>query len=564
MKQMKKVITIMAISVALQAAVPNAPRIGDVIREAQVPKELTQKKKKPLVEIKGVKPVHKPQLKNSKNFKRVFVKSFSIEGNSHIKNEKLIALLKKYKNKKLSFNDMQIVASIITSAYRKDGYIVARAYIPVQNMNDGVLQIVVIEGVYGKFKLTNNSRVKISLIQSMLDTTKSANVINNSSLERTLLLVNELPGVVVTNASIEAGKNIGSSDFLITTDSSNFYDGYLLANNYGGRYTGENQLIGGVNINSPFKIGDKLSLVGFVSNGANLKNGSVSYDFPLYNNGLRGEIGYYKTFYSLTKEFANLDAVGTAQSYYVKVNYPLIKQRQQDLEIYIKAERGTLRDEIRSTNFNSLKYVNVYRLGLDYDIKDLKLFNINQELRTSMILTYGDLKFANATQSALDKASVDTEGHYSKIALSLKYNINLTNSFTLENSLKYQHALGHKNLDGSEDFAVGGAYGAILYPTGELSAENGYLVKIEAKQILPSIFSISHSAGLFYDTGHASMENPTATFKSRTLQDVGISYYAYYKKFFLNAKIAWKIDNEEITSEPDANYKLLVMGGFSF
>ncbi|WP_321777358.1 ShlB/FhaC/HecB family hemolysin secretion/activation protein [Sulfurimonas sp.] len=540
------------------------PRIGDAIRQVQPPKELTQEKDKPLVEIQGVKPIYKPALIDDKSSKKVFVKQFSLEGNMHIKSEKLLSLLSSYKNKNLTFNEMQIIASIITKVYRSEGYIVARAYIPVQNMSDGVLEIAIIEGVYGKFKLSNKSQVKTLLIQNMLDNNKQGDVVNSSSLERALLMLNDIPGIVVSNASIVAGEVIGSSDFLIRVDDSKAYDGYVLANNYGGRYTGEEQLIVGLNFYAPFKIGDKLSFTGFISNGKNLLNGSIAYEFPIYRNGLRGEIGYANTFYSLVEEFESLDAQGNSKSYHAKISYPLVKKRAERLNIFLKVEENALREEIRATNFKSDKNLRAFRLGFDYSKTNLRWFGLNQYLGTSVLLTYGNLEFEDDIQRVIDKVSVDTQGRFSKIEFYVDYSIELTKRVTLENSLKFQHVLGGKNLDGSEDFSVGGAYGVKLYPSGELSAENGYLLVVDAKYKLQNIERLSHSVGMFYEVGKAYMENSIAIFHSKTLQDIGVSYNANYKGYFFNASMAQKIGGEDITSEPDKSYKFLTMLGWSF
>jgi len=140
----------------------------------------------------------------------------------------------------------------------------------------------------------------------------------------------------------------------------------------------------------------------------------------------------------------------------------------------------------------------------------------------------------------------------------------LTDKLSVESSLSLQYALNSKNLDGSEDFSVGGAYGVKLYPSGELSAENGILFNIETKYLLPRIYGVSNTLGLFYDIGNADMANNTVGFEKRTLQDIGLGYYLNYKNFFTNIQAAWAIDSEEITSEPNGNSKVLFLGGMSF
>lgn len=548
-------LTLITLTTILQAA----PKIGDVMRQIEVPKEFREPKSNQLVEIQGVKAVLRPELKDDKSAKKVYIKEFRIDGNKSIKSELLINLLYAYANKELSFNDMQITASVVTKEYRRQGYIVARAYIPVQNVHDGILEITVIEGVYGEFKFTNNTQLDGAMIQSVFDINKTGMVIKSDSLERSLLLVNDIPGVVISNATIQAGKSVGSSDFLIHVNKSNPYDGYVLLNNYGGRYTGNNQLTAGLNLNNPFDVGDKLSVVGLISSTTNLSYGSLSYSTPLYKNGLRGEVGYDSTLYSLEEEYTSLDALGRSKNFYAKLIYPILKQREQSLNTYFKTQKSILSDEVRSTDFENDKNILAYKVGLDYTKTTSK-----QELKATTVVTYGDLEFVDENQEALDKSGANTQGKYSKIEFTLDYNVRLDTKIILENSFKYQHTLRDKNLDGSEDFSIGGAYGVKLYPSGEISAENGYQYTLEAKYSLENYQQFSHTLGVFYDIGKVYMKKPTATFQSRTLQDIGVGYYSNYDKFFSSLQVAWKIDNENITSEPARAYKFLWMLGYSF
>ena len=90
-----------------------------------------------------------------------------------------------------------------------------------------------------------------------------------------MLIINDTPGVVVTGADVMPGSDVGTSDFAITTQATKRVDGYVVVDNYGSRYTGENRVQALANINSPFNIGDKITVSGLVSNGADLKNGKL-------------------------------------------------------------------------------------------------------------------------------------------------------------------------------------------------------------------------------------------------------------------------------------------------
>ncbi|MDD3443155.1 MAG: ShlB/FhaC/HecB family hemolysin secretion/activation protein, partial [Sulfurimonas denitrificans] len=64
----------------------------------------------------------------------------------------------------------------------------------------------------------------------------------------------------------------------------------------------------------------------------------------------------------------------------------------------------------------------------------------------------------------------------------------------------------------------------------------------------------------------ASMQDDSKdpTFQNRTLQDVGVSYYASYKSLFAKAQVATAIGGEDVTSEPKYSTRVLVQGGVSF
>lgn len=562
MKLINKTITlsILASNMLFGANIPN---IGDIDRQVTPPKEV-EKKQAPLIEIGGAKEYKAPML-DDKSGKTTLVKSFKIEGAIHIKKHKILELIASYTNKDLTFSDLQEIASIITKLYREKGYFVARAYLPVQNIleNDGVLEIVIIEGNYGKFKLNNNSLVKNSIVQGMLDDIKDKDIVSTSTLERAMLIINDTPGAIVTSADVMPGEMIGTSDFTITTEASKDYDGYMIVDNTGSRYTGKNRVMAGVNFNSPFKIGDKISLSALVSNGADLKNGRVAYSVPLMSNGLKGEVSYSKTTYSLVEEYKNLDAKGSSTTLDATLIYPIIRTRAENLTTSLTLSKKDLKDEVQSTNDTTKKDIKSFNLELSYD-KNYLAFGLNSNSQIKLNYTYGNLNFDDATKEASDKAGINTNGNYSKINLEFGHNIALNQEFTLESSLKMQYALGNKNLDGSEDFSIGGSNGIKVYPDGELSAENGYLFNIEAKYKLPNINVLSSQVGVFYDRGKAYMADNTVGFESKSLQDIGIGYYASYKEFFGKLQVAWTFNSDAVSSEPTSNRRVLFQGGWVF
>lgn len=555
MRNMNKILTISLLtSSVLLGATPN---IGDVNRQIQAPKDLP-KKVTPLVDIAGVKKYKEP-MKDDKSGKTIFVKDFKIENAIHISETELKSLISSFVNKDLTFSQLQEVASIITKEYRKQGYFVARAYLPIQNIqeNDNVIIISIIEGNYGEFKLKNTSLVKDSVVQNMLDEAKKDNVIATSTLERSMLLINDTPGVAVSKAELMPGAEVGTSDFDIETTPQNRVDGYVVADNYGSKYTGRNRVQALLNVNSPFNIGDKITASGLVSNGADLKNGKIAYSAPLASNGLRGEMSYSRTDYSLTKDYKYLNADGDSEIFDLGVSYPVIRTQSENLNLSLKFANKDMND-YQDSDKTADKNIKSFVASVAY-LKDYSLLGLASRFDSNFNLTTGRL---NSNDS-----NVDT-GRYNKIDFYVSNLLYLNQTFSLNTNLTAQKVLGNKNLDGSEDLSLGGAYGVKLYPDSEQSAENGYIFNTELFAQLPNINQYAHKVGLFYDVGDVYMEDSSqdANFDRTTLQDVGIGYYSNYKDFFLKTQMAWNLNSQEISSETTAhsNSKLLIQAGMVF
>ncbi|MGA1940078.1 ShlB/FhaC/HecB family hemolysin secretion/activation protein [Arcobacter sp. YIC-310] len=547
MKKINIIALSLITSVSLQAA--NIPNIGDALKQVTPPKIQEQNVELPKLEQKqDIKKI-------LKDGKKVLIKEIKLEGNIHLDNKEFEELLKPHKNVKLSFADIQEISSEITKIYRKSGYFVARAYIPQQNIfkQDRVLKIGVIEGNYGKFNLENNSLVKDSILQANLDDIKDKNIVSTDTLERAMLIINATPGSVVNKAEVRPGEKLGTSDFIIGTAATNRYSGYILADNYGSQYTGEHRLMAGVDINSPFKIGDKITAFALTSQNTGLLNGRISYDFPLNQNGLRGEVSVSKTSYELGDSYKDLDAIGSSNSVSLKISYPYIKSRLENLDVYFEVSYNDMLDEIKATSTKTDKESTVGKVGLDYT-KDLVLFTKNAQSKASMSLTFGDLD---------DKENEYTDGNFKKINIELGQDFQLNRALRWENSLQYQHALKNKNLDGSEDLSIGGANGVKFYPSGEQSAENGYIFNTELIYNLPTYKALSSKVSAFYDVARVYENINISGDKSNTYQDVGLGYYATYKSFFLNTHLSKGI-GYKVQSQNKYENRFMFQAGFAF
>ena len=554
---MRNIIKVFGLSILSSVALLGATPIinsGNIEKQIQAPRDIPTLKKDD-IKIEGIE---NGSLKSSDSSKTVFIKDFTFAGNSAISNEELKQSLKAYAGKELSFNQIQEVLAVVTKVYRDKGYFVARAYLGKQDLvkNDNLLFISIIEGKYGKIKLNNNSLVNDNSLQAILDNAKSNGIINVKDIERVLLLINDRNGVEVSNSVVEAGKEVGSSNLNIDTTSTKRVDGYIVADNYGSRYTGYNRVQGLININSPFNIGDKISISGLVSNGADLKNGKIAYELPLNSYGLKSDFAYTRTNYNLVEEYKSLDAKGNSSIYEAGLSYPLIRSTNENLYLKGKYYHKDMNDYMSGDKYED-KSINSFVTTLEYD-KNYSIGTLPARVFANLNLTTGHLSSKNSNPN---------NGNYNKVDTYISNDIYFNEIFSLNTNLTAQKVLGNKNLDGSEDLTLGGPNAVKLYPYSEQSAENGYIASFELFSKLPNIASYNHKIGLFYDMGNVYQErNLDTTFQRKTLQDIGLGYYSSFDDFFLRAQIAWGLNSKPISSEytNHKNSKFLVQAGWVF
>lgn len=555
-----------ALVISLAFAVPHAiaqtvPNIGDALRQAQPP-AVPAMSEPALPRISGA-PIEPPMATLPGGQAQVQVNQFAIVGNRVIATEDLLAQVRPDQGKRLSLAELETAATRLTRYYRGKGYFVARAYVPAQEVIDGKVTLRVVEGNYGQFQLKNLSRVRDSIVQGMLDDVKGYDIVSLDTLERAMLIINDTPGVQVVRADVMPGEKVGTSDFAVDTVATAPYAGFVMLDNFGSRYTGRNRLSFNADVNSPTGSGDRLSVSGLATNNTDLLNGRVGYSTSLAPNGLRGEVALSQTQYQLGDTYRALDAQGSAKGIDATLTYPIRRIRAQTIEASLNLSHKDLLDEIRSTGTRTPKTLTSATAGLQLrDESDLLGFSGMTQANIS--ITAGDLDIREAISAANDAAGAQTQGQFSKLNASLSRISLLPLNFTLTASLRLQHSLNNKNLDGSERMAVSGSGAVMAYPSGELTGTNATFARLELARPLPEWKGLRSNWLMFTDFGQASQARPLATDTRRDIGDIGLGWNANYSSVLLKAWVAHRLDGTPATSEPTPKNKLLVQAGWIF
>jgi hemolysin activation/secretion protein len=557
---MKKYIqnTVFLLSVIGSSALNAAQNSGDALRESHISLPPEKKSVLPSVEYKVTESKH---LFHGEE--KILIKAFAFIGNYTFPSEVLESLLGEYRNKELSFIQIDEAVSKITDAYRKEGYFVARAYIPVQEIKDGVLTLGIIEGKYGEVRIQNNTPINSDVIQCYADAIDKNSSIRIQDVERAVLLIEDVPRTHVSSARLSAGTAVGSSDLNIDVIQDSIVDGYAFADNYGSRYTGYNRFSFGANLNSIWYQGEKITFGGLVSDTKGLESGHVDFEKALGGSGFKPRISIFSTTYELGKEDANLNAHGNATGTSVGASYPLLKTRLQTVVLDTEIKHQNLADFIDATNHELKKQSNTVRLGLSWS-KEHMLAGMDGQTTSTLSWTTGKVKFIDSAEALSDANGAHLQGHFDKINFDATRLFRIENNINLSVYFRGQHVIGKKNLDGSEELSIAGANGVRFFSPSEQNGDNGYVYGAELFYALGGIENMHSTVSMFTDSGRAWQDIPMSSDIQRSLHDIGIGYYADYKSFFAKAFIAKEIGNAQILSDKGYETKFLAQAGLVF
>jgi len=457
-------------SVVVFAQVPPAPpRPGDApsagsILQQQAPKQELPVSPSTAPVLPQVAPP-KPALPAGTKV-NVTVKDFRFSGNTVFTSAELRELVREFIGKTLDFNGLNDAASRVQRHYRERGYFLAVAYLPKQEIREGIVEIAVLEGRLGQINLQVDPKTKLreSFARGILDAhLKPGDLITENSLERPLLLLRDLPDMEVSSELGPSKTQLGAADLTVKiSENRKAVSGYVDADNWGNRFSGEYRV--GINLNTGdlTGYGDLLSFRGFITDES-MKFGRLSYVIPVMHYGTRLGVSATGFQYRLGKDFASTGANGDGQVYTVYALHPLLRTRNANVFVQGALERKDLEDRRDIDQFVSDQTITNGKLGVVGDFRDrLMSGGLNSY---SVTATSGKLELQPDTVLAADQLpgiGPQTNGHFSKLNVEYRRLQRITDSLNFLFAYAAQGA--NKNLVAAEKMALGGPTGVRASP----------------------------------------------------------------------------------------------------
>lgn len=416
----------------------------------------------------------KPSL-NIPETEKVLVKDFTIDGQDIYSEDTLKVLLADKKGKNLSFRDIQDGADRITRYFRQKGYIVAKTYIPPQDVTAGIVHYHVEVGRFDAPSITNKTNIRDSAIRKQAQAVKEGEYVTRDKLERAVWLVSDMAGADA-RVALSRGSRPGTVKLDMTVEPYVGKHGLVSADNYGSRAMGYNEYSLDYDFWNPARNGDHL-MASISTTGRHMFNWGTNYITPLAKDGLKLTVGYNVFSYDMGDEWAMYKGVGTSRVTSLGLDYAIRRSRRHNLYTGLRFEHSEIKDEYRAYDATyGDKTGNALALSLYGDDQDT----------AGMTDWRLDWKLGHINNRAFHSDNIyarwmagdpDTNGDYSKIRGHIERHQNINERSYLLLSAYGQYAF--TPLDSSEHFSLGGPYGVKAYPTSEGSGDSGYITRAE-------------------------------------------------------------------------------------
>lgn len=430
----------------------------------------------------------------------VYIRRIEIRGVSELSNKEMTQVTQPYVGKKLSMNDINTIVNALNKLYVEKGFILSRATVPPQKIENDTLVFEVKEQEIGNITIEGNRHYTDRQIKRRLGL--SRNDIPNIEYINNQLNVYNQHSDLNLELTLQKGQEEGKTDVFVKVDERLPIHAELSWDNFGSRFIGEDRYRVTLKHNNVTKNDDVLSLTFLRSDGDDVEFGGASYVFPLTNRWKVGASAYAGRS-NLGEELAVLEPEGRTRSFGAFSSYDVIQTPRQTLTLKGGFDYNNISNEYFSSSFSGALLKTEDRLRMAYI--DMVLDRHDRWGRSFIYnsTTRGIPNIGGGLSDAYDpniSSRFGSSGEFTKNNL----NILRINRLPLEAQLRLKGEAQWTNdvLPSSELISVGGPYNVRGYPNGEITGDEGHTASVELSipfYLLPSKSTVPFTKERWYD-----------------------------------------------------------------
>ena len=439
----------------------------------------------------------------------VRVHDVAIEGAHAYAGAELAPLVAGLAGEHVQRSRIEAARDAIQARYRADGYVLTT--IKVTLAPSGSLRFVVTEGRIASVKLDGDIGPAGVQVLRFLNHLTELRPIDSASLERWLLLAQDVPGITV-HAVLQPSTEEPGALTLIAQVSRQAFSGLSTVDNRGFKLTGPEQGLVVLDAQSFTSLGEKTEVSLFGTARGSQLFGQVAEEMFLGGSGLKLRL-YAGS--GTADPSGNLGAEGyhgVTTSAGVSLSYPLIRARQQSLTVagYFDA----LQSDISTAGIlASEDYLRVVRLGADYALQDLVLGGDRTGLNAASVRVSRGIPGIGGSRNGADvPGRVGERVDFTKVDVELSRTQTLFQpwsdaSVALQGLLSGQYS--PDVLPPAEKFYLGGSRYNRGFYAGEVTGDNAAVASIELQLntaltigwLTPAPFQVGAQFYAFQDWG---------------------------------------------------------------
>lgn len=472
----------------------------------------------------------------------VLVKKVTVVGSSVFPGKILERVTARYEGRRLTVKAMRGIAREVEEFYHQEGYLLARAFLPAQEVVDGQLHVNVVEGRYGRVIVEGNEYYSDRFIRRLFWPARRTDVVRREPLERAMLILNEYPDLTVQSV-FKAGEEVGSSDIIIRVRDARPLHAELAFDNFGSRLIGENRATAGAVAGNTLIEGDRMVLRATqVLSGDSDPFVQFDYGWPVDHYGRRVSFGYANSSTKVGEELAALDIRGTADIYSLTAWTPLARTVRVNSDLAAAIVFKDVKNFIFGTSPTSVDRLR--NLVISYDQSWLSRSSRSVVQITG---TQGLGKGFGGTGNGSPNSSRAFAGaDFTKLNGEAVHILRFSQANQV--FLRASGQVASRPLTVPEQFSLGGADSVRGYAQSEFLGDDGYCVTAEYRRSFWEDGDWVVQGIAFVDHGFAMNEQP----QPNERQDVRLTGAGIGVRANLGAKTALRLDIAA-PLDPDTN-----------
>ena len=536
-----------------------------ISQEEAIKKERERRKKEQEEE-------EKEKAKNLRKSAKCFpIKSITLVNTKSISNSEKKKLTKSFIGDCINAKILTNVINKIQNYYHDQGYIIARAFVPKQNIQGGNIKIKVYEGTIGEIKINDNKFAnkmqKITAFGFIEDEVFNINDINQGIYQMNRLSSND------AKMKIEPGKEDTKISVLISNKNKFPAKASIAYDNLGNDFTGIKRSTFSGNLDNILSLNDAINL----SYTTNLNDDSREKELKSFSTGISIPFAYN----TISYDYSKTQFRGTNQGQNSTTRLTGYSNRNNITLDRVLLSKGNLRiaGNTSLTIKDSASYVNQQKI----ETSQRKLtianvgFNVSNYFKNGINLylnpSYSQgLKLLNAKQDEQGLAADNARAQFQL----LKFYGNISKRFTIPKikipialSTQMSGQISKHTLFGSEQFSVGGYHSVRGFRENFIVGDSGYYFRNKANLnlgsvILPLIKTKSNKSYLynlnkfsiepFYDYGYAKTKYNG---DSGRLSGAGIKTIFNSKYFTASLTYSWGVSKSSLITSGEKENKML-------